>query len=312
MDLISRTLFGVAYDGKPLGEVRKVIIAKSRNPEILKRAQYGGTVSTLVCMALQEGMINAVVLTKLVDGSPTGVIASSREEVLACCGSNYLVSPTLEAFSQWQPRPKEMIGAVGTPCQLLALAKMRISPLAQQSNINRLVLNIGLFCTWGLSQSFRKILADRVLLSKVWKTDVPPPPANVFQVYTSEGCISIPLDEVRPFIQPACTLCLDMTAEMADLSVGAAEGIDGWNTVLIRTERGQQLIEAAVAEGLLETGQLPEANFNHLMESARLKKRRALQNLIQRSGSENQLLYLRLASETVHRILEDTGSAPGR
>lgn len=304
MDLISGTLFGIPYDGKPLGEVRQVIIARSRNPEILKRAQYGGTVSTLVCMALQRETVNTAVLTKLVNGSPTGVIASSREEVLACSGSSYLVSPTLEAFNQWQPRDNETIGVVGTPCQLLALAKMRTSSLAQQSNISKLALTIGLFCTWGLSQSFSKMLAERLPLSKVWKTDIPPPPANVFQVYTTEGCISIPLDQVRPFIQPACTLCLDMTAEMADLSVGAAEGIEGWNTVLIRTKKGQELLEAAVTEGLLETGQLPETNFNHLVESAQLKKRRALQNLIERTGRRDQLVYLRLAPKTTHRILE--------
>jgi coenzyme F420 hydrogenase subunit beta len=64
-----------------------------------------------------------------------------------------------------------------------------------------------------------------------------------------------------------------MTSEMANISVGAAEGIEGWNTVLIRTKRGQELVTMTVSEGLLETGELPKANFDHLTESAQLKKR---------------------------------------
>jgi len=305
MNLINNALFNVPYEGKPLGEVREIIMTRSSDPQILKRAQYGGTVSTLICLALKQGLIHSAVLTRLVDGTPTGVIASSREEVLACSGSNYLVSPTLQAFNQWQPQDNEQLGVVGTPCQLLALGKMRISPLAQRSNIGRLALTIGVFCTWGLSYSVGKFVASLVPPSQVWKTDVPPPPSNTFEVYTSEGCLSISLEHVRPFIQTGCAVCLDMTSEMADLSVGAAEGIKGWNTVLIRTQRGQELIEAAVAQGLLQKSPLPKENLHHLTESAQLKKRRALQNLIQRSGQRDQLIYLKLMPEAVNTILAE-------
>ena len=92
---------------------------------------------------------------------------------------------------------------------------------------------------------------------------------------------------------------------MTDVSVGAAEGIEGWNTVIIRTKRGQELVRTAVSDGLLETRDLPKENLDHLMESARLKKRRALQNLVRRSGKREDLLHLKLKRETVDRILRD-------
>ena len=94
-----------------------------------------------------------------------------------------------------------------------------------------------------------------------------------------------------------------MTSEMTDISVGAAEGIEGWNTVIIRTERGQELVRTAVSEGLLETGELPKESLGHLTESARLKKRRALQNLVRKSGKRGDLLHLKLKRDTVERIL---------
>jgi len=303
LDLVNSTLFGVAYSGEPLGEVREAIIARSKVPEIRQQAQYGGVVSTLICVALEKGLISTAVLAKSVDGVPHGVTVSSPKEVLNCCGSSYLVCPVLEAFHTWQPGDDDRVGVVGTPCQTMALAHIRTCALLPQSNISRLNLVIGLFCTWALLHSFGKVLAKLALPSEIRKTDIPPPPASVFQVYTSDRCISIPLDDVRPFILPACALCWDMTSEMADISVGAAEGIEGWNTVLIRTKKGQELVRTAALEGLVETRALPKANLDHLTESAQLKKRRALQNLMERSGKREDLLYLKLKPETVERVL---------
>lgn len=305
LDLITSTLFGVAYSGQPLGEVREVIMARSRETEVRERAQYGGTVSTLIRLALESGLISTAVLTRLVDRVPEGVAVSSPKEVLDCCGSSYLICPVLEAFHRWQPENDDKVGIVGTPCQTLAIAHMRACSLSAQSNISRVSLVIGLFCTWALSHNFSKVLAERVPLSAIERTDIPPPPSSVFQVYTADRCVSMPLDEVRPFIPDACALCWDMTSEMTDISVGAAEGVEGWNTVIVRTARGQELVRMAVSKGLLETGELPRENLDHLTESARLKKRRALQNLIQKSGKKGDLLYLRLERETVERILRD-------
>jgi coenzyme F420 hydrogenase subunit beta len=305
LDLIASHCFGAGYSGEPLGQAREVIIARSKEPGVRERAQYGGTVSTLMRAALKSGLINAAILTKLVDGVPQGVTVSSAKEVLDCCGSSYLLCPVLEALNRWQPRDKDKVGIVGTPCQTLALAQMGTCSLSAKSNVGRVNLVIGLFCTWALSHDFRKVLAKCAPLSAIRKTDIPPPPASVFDVYTADKRVSIPLDEVRPFIPGACTLCWDMTSEMTDVSVGAAEGIEGWNTVIIRTERGQKLVETAQSKGLLETGELPKPNLDHLVESARLKKRRALQNLVRKSGKKGDLLYLELKRETVERIMRD-------
>jgi len=302
IDLVAGTLFGAAYSGEPLGEVREVIVARSKEAEVGRQAQYGGTVSTLVRAALGSGLISTAVLTKLVDGVPQGATVSSAKEVLDCCGSSYLLCPVLEAFHRWQPRNNDKAAIVGTPCQTLALAHMRTCSLSAKSNVSRVNLVIGLFCTWALSHDFRKVLAACAPLSAIRRTDIPPPPASVFHVYTADKCVSIPLDQVRPFIPDACTLCWDMTSEMTDVSVGAAEGIAGWNTVIIRTRRGQELIRTAVSKRLLETGKLAKANLDHLTESARLKKRRALQKLIQKSGKKGDLLYLKLKPETMERI----------
>jgi coenzyme F420 hydrogenase subunit beta len=103
---------------------------------------------------------------------------------------------------------------------------------------------------------------------------------------------SISLDHVRKFVRPTCTVCLDMTAEFSDLSIGAVEGISGWNTVIVRTAKGQELMEEARRARAIEVADMPRANLKHLQEAALLKKKRALENIVKRTGSKENLLYL--------------------
>jgi coenzyme F420-reducing hydrogenase beta subunit len=94
-----------------------------------------------------------------------------------------------------------------------------------------------------------------------------------------------------------------MTAELADVSVGAAEGVEGWNTLIVRSETGKELVDAAVAGGAIETTPLPEENLEHLKGAALNKKKRALRNIIDKSGSSEDLLYLKLSEEALERLL---------
>jgi coenzyme F420 hydrogenase subunit beta len=297
----------VPYAWDELGVVREVLMARSTDAQTRSRAQYGGTVTALTCFALAEGLIDSAVLTASQDKSlPEAVIVSTKEGVLNCAGSSYIATPTLEAFNQGaQDINRNRIGVIGTPCQVLALAKMRASTLDNRNNIDKLSLVIGLFCTWALAHDgFSRLLKDSVSMSDVVKLDIPPPPANTFEIYTMSQRISLPLDEVRNFILSTCTYCIDMTAEFSDISVGAVEGINGWNTVIIRTERGSDLVKAAKDKGIIETAMLPSQNLGHLKEASVLKKKRALSNIINKTGSVNDFLYLQVQGNRVNKLLE--------
>jgi len=92
-----------------------------------------------------------------------------------------------------------------------------------------------------------------------------------------------------------------MTSELSDISVGTVEGVDGWNTVIVRTDRGEDLIKRAVEAGVLESRPLPEDNTKHLKEASVLKKQRALKALKERGEMEDG--YVILAPELIQRIL---------
>jgi coenzyme F420 hydrogenase subunit beta len=116
-------------------------------------------------------------------------------------------------------------------------------------------------------------------IAKIRKLDIPPPPAEVMEIYDDAGKREISLAEVRPHVPPSCAFCLDMTAEFADLSVGTLEGRPDLNTLIIRTERGRKIVEDAKKEGFLRVAEMPGENFRHLIWAAGNKKRRALEKL---------------------------------
>jgi coenzyme F420 hydrogenase subunit beta len=94
-----------------------------------------------------------------------------------------------------------------------------------------------------------------------------------------------------------------MTAEFADVSVGSVEGIEGWNTVIIRTEAGARLMETARSKGKLEIRELPGDKLAHLKEAALIKKKRALKQIVNRTGDQKDLLYVGLSAKLAEKLL---------
>lgn len=275
-------VFKRPHEDLDMGLVQRVVIARATDKEVLERGQNGGTVSTLVSLALETDTIQAAVLTgcESASGVPQGIIARNREEVISCAGSSYAAAVTLEVFNRGPWTESERIGVVALPCQALALGKMKISRLEPRTPIDRLDLVIGLFCTWSLDyQSFEDFLKKKFGDRTIQKLDITPPPDRLMKVFFQDGVERVSLDLVRSFIQKACRVCPDMTAEFADISVGTVEGVEGvegWNTLIVRTDQGERLLKQAEEFGVLECREMPGDKLKHLLEASLLKRRRAV------------------------------------
>jgi coenzyme F420-reducing hydrogenase beta subunit len=96
---------------------------------------------------------------------------------------------------------------------------------------------------------------------------------------------------------------MDMTAEFADISVGSGRrAYLGWNTVLVRTEAGTELIERAKAKRTIEIQTLPAENLNKLKVAALNKKKLALKNIRRKTGNKKDLFYLSLSKNIRDRL----------
>lgn len=295
---LDKFLFGKARTDYSLGPYISIEMAQANDSEIRCRAQYGGVVSALMKYAIDTGEINNSVVTKPFDNAmmPAPMLIDDSSQLQDCAGSNYVASATLAKLNEAAKHDKHEIGLVGIPCQVLALRKMQVS--SHENGAKAVKLVIGLFCTWALSyKGFYEFLKAKVDPSKIKRIDIPPPPANIMVVETTEGDFKFSLDEVRKFIKPTCGVCYDMTSEFADISVGMVEGIQDWNTLIVRTSAGKKFIDKAKKAGVINTKPLEQARLSHLKEASSLKKKKAVEAIQKRTNNKTNLLYLRLSAQ---------------
>ncbi len=270
-----------------LGPSRALHVARALDPEVAARGQYAGVTTALTLFALASGAVEAALLT---GGTPTApphpVVARDRASVLAAAGTKYSACATLAPLSSLLREENATLAVVGRPCQVAALRKLE----ARGDAAGRLGVVIGVFCFWALSPAFYRFLAARGQVTRATKMDIPKDGGVVFSL--NGRTVSVPLDEVRPFIRPACQTCFDPTAEWADLAVGSTEYDPGWNTLVVRTERGQALLAGAVTAGIVEVKPYPAERLPILRAAVRDKKWRVLDAI---EAGRSDAAYLRLS-----------------
>lgn len=283
-----------------IGPVLDYALTRASDPRIRARAQHGGTLSALLMLALKEGFID----TALLAGRAKGLGLSPRlvkepEEIERYSGSAFFVSPTVSGYNEARKSGFKRIGAVATPCQAQAFAKIRsVSGRFEEKPGEDLALVLGVFCGWTLSlKSFRGRL--KALGFKDGVSMDTPAGKGTLEIKDGWGQrIEVPIEELRPFINEACTVCLDTTSELADISVGSArthepwEEMRTWNQVIVRTELGKSLFRLAVNSGILEVRKPPDFALADLKGAARAKKRKAIQALRARGSLGERLGYL--------------------
>jgi coenzyme F420 hydrogenase subunit beta len=283
-----------------LGAVKGLYMTRATDLQVRKQAQHGGTVSTLVALALEERLIDVAVLADSEKKhSSRSVAVSTPSEVSAFSGSKFSVSPTVAKFNEISQGDAARIGVVATPCQALALARMQVHPQpGDEERVKKLELVIGLFCGWALSfKELSKLIKEKAGAEFIEGMDIPPSQHKIMELRTEKGIIEIPMEEVQACVRESCQYCYDLTCEFADLSVGSARSPEGWtvdrgwNQILVRTEKGQALLDLARSRGVLEFKAVPPENLGKLKAASLSKKDTCMLQLEEVSGRKDDLIY---------------------
>jgi len=249
-EMFEKELFnGDAKKSYSIGHYQKLVAAKSNDETVLKSAQNGGVVSSLLIHALNSGLIDGVLLTDKDDKwFPKPVIARTPDEILSCVGSKYTISPTLITYREAIRELKlEKLAFVGVPCQINAVRKLQLSsPLSDVYGKFKLI--IGLYCLSNYTYDLLKTFVQGELgipLSAVKKFDVS---NGDFYVYKKDGLVKqVPIGKTNQFKWSSCQYCKDYSAELADIAVGSAGTLtNDWNSVLLRTDIGVKVFNDAV------------------------------------------------------------------
>ncbi len=311
LDQLSSKANNADYTGAPMGAYQQVFMARAGDKSGGGDFQDGGTVSALVRFALETGRIDAAVLTGRNGLMPSPGLVTHSGEVAAFAGSKYTAAPTLVSLNDGIKQGYGRMGVVGTPCQMTAVAQMRSNPMQDSDFSDPVALTIGLFCTWALdARGLLAFMEKRAPEEEILKIRIPPPPAGILVLETQSRTIEIPLDDIRSLVPEGCRVCPDMTAEWADVSVGAMEGEDGWNTLVVRSEKGLKLAEDAASAGYIVLADFPETSLSHLNTAAAAKKKRAFdracsQGLV--NTEKGGRAVLRVNKQALEKMISEPG-----
>ncbi len=289
LDALRNKFFDEASVIPEIGPFKGLYLARATDPEIRARSQHGGCMTTLVRLAMQEGMIDAALLAKTVGTlDAEGALAVNEQQVLESAGSSFQIPPSLGVLNKALSEERyHKIGVVGTPCKTLAVYKMKAQPFADNTNhAENIGMVFGLFCGWGLDWEGLAELARRHAGSaKILHMDILPSKYHCMEIETDAGLVTVDLEEIYPLVRRSCKYCADMTAEFADISVGGARSSDGWevdkdwNQIIVRSDLGMELLDKAREKGVLEFKALPEGALEKLQGASRSKKNTAARNL---------------------------------
>jgi len=294
---MDQEIFGKQRTDYVLGNYYQLLFARAKESDFSQKGQYSGLTSALVSYAISIGEIEGAVLSGGEPGKmPEPTLATTREDVLAAAGSKYSAVPTLLSLNKAVEEGFKNLGVVGRPCQVLAARKMQLRYNDRiDSPGNKITLIIGLFCFWALSPEFYDFLAEKTKGANITSIDIT---TEDLVVRTNVGELKLPVDTMRHFIRPTCQQCFDPTSEFADLSIGSTEFDPGWNTLIVRTDKGRKLIEQSLKDGIIEVNTYPVERIPLLRQAVGNKKKRVIK--------EWKPSYLKI-NESYHSFLEEGG-----
>lgn len=297
-----------AYRGA-FGVYRRVVAARCTDPEVLARCEDGGVVTGLLAWALRNGEIDGAVVSTTNTENPCAPVpraVTTVDEVIASASSWYTYCPNNLALEEAEKLGLEKVAFVGVPCQITPVRKMQLVDPAYLNNGRkkekhierqskflkgfgeRVALQIGLLCSevFTFDGLMKGVIEGemKIPLAEIKKFNV----KGKVLIYKHDGeVVEMKLREAQEYARPECHHCGDFSAELADISCGGVGAMD-WTIVILRTRRGEELFDRAVASGTFEVRSMDE--FETSMKVLLRLTRKQRQRVPRPPGRENSFV----------------------
>ena len=252
-----------------IGQYQRVVAAKWN-----KSGSYqdGGIVTALLKCAHDMELIDGALLSSGEGWKPIPSVATCDEDFIASAGTRYGVSPVLMNL-----RPAivehelDKLAVVGTPCHIqsvkhLQKIKLDLSPAV--------AFTIGLFCSeniefGGISEQMNKIGVREEDVEKMAVSN------GELTIHAGNSNTSIPISDLKEYVPHHCRFCADHTSELADISIGSEGSPEGWSTIVIRTEKGEELFSKLESTTEVSTSSISTDEIEQLKAASGGKRERA-------------------------------------
>lgn len=226
------------------GIYEEMITARKREP--IEGAQWTGIVSSIGMKALSTGLVEGVVCVQA-DAEdrfkPRPILARTPEEVLAARVNKPTLSPNLSVLDQVRQSGLKRLLVIGVGCQIQALRAVE-----KRLGLEKLYV-LGTPCVDNVSRAgLQKFLETT---SRSPKTVVHYEFMQDFHVHFKheDGSVEkVPFfglntKQLKDVFAPSCLSCFDYVNGLADLVVGYMGSPFGWQWLVVRNQRGRELLD---------------------------------------------------------------------
>jgi coenzyme F420 hydrogenase subunit beta len=225
----------------------------------LAGAQWTGITTRIAEKLLQCGAVDAVIAMAPHPDDPwrpMPVVVTRAEDMAGCRGMRMGYAPLIALVEPALAQGYKRLAVIGIPCQIYALRALQ-PELEREQGLQKLFV-IGTPCSDNTTtERFHEFLSL-----------VSPEPQDVtylefradyhVEIRMRSGevkalpFLSLPLSQLPPdFFPMTCRTCVDYTNVLSDITVGYMGG-QGQQWLLVRNDRGQQLLELLGDEVLLK------------------------------------------------------------
>jgi coenzyme F420 hydrogenase subunit beta len=280
---LNLAVFGKGQADILIGNYMNLYIGHATNHEIRYNSASGGLVTQLLIFALEEGIIDGALVTRMKGDNPLEpepLIARTREEIIEASKSKYCPVPANLTLKEIL-KENGKFAVVGLPCHIQGIRK---AEMVNNKLKEKIVLHLGILCSVN-----RNFLATEYLLQKfnIKKEDV----AKLD--YRGEGWIGgmtitlkngnekfIPYTTYwgrmlkQYFVPRRCTLCSDQSCELADISLGDIwlpefrEDKIGTSVVISRSESGEAILQSAALKKRIELNNIDKVKIIESQKSS--------------------------------------------
>lgn len=285
-------------DERWLGISRQAIGARSTDPQIVRRSASGGTATTLLLTAREHFDVD---LTLTMGRHPeqgwrsAPQLGSAAAAIINNAQSTYQLAPYLNALREcYEQQPETRIALVGLACHVQAIRKLqrRDTAIGHWAR-SQIVCVIETACSSNtLPAGTRSIITDVLGQDPQQVSDIKyregDYPGRLQVTLLDSQTFGIDFWEILGKLKDnktfRCLSCGDWMSGLADVSVcdgdpnifeaslnGSEEQKHG--RALIRTERGQALVDSAIAHGRLESWEVDLGGFNLGLERKKNRRR---------------------------------------
>jgi coenzyme F420 hydrogenase subunit beta len=257
----------------PMGNVIKIYKSRAGTrfqPNLTEKK----TVTALNCFILNSGISKKILMTKTgKDFLPEPFFAETDDEIINSGKTIHSTSPILSLLNL---SGEKNYSFTGLPCQILSIAKTEV---LEKKYFKPFLpdIKISLFCTWALyPQQYSDYLQTKLENNDLKACQITSgKDKKIIFEFMDNSKKQENLDEIKKLIRKSCTVCTDLTGEYSDISVGDLETDNSFNTLIVRTVKGLELVKKAVEKNYLEIFPYPkEAQL--MLETASTNKKKKI------------------------------------